>query len=123
MNHFSDAVVKNPIVGKKSKNSKLREWQLKTSKGYLALSSCGRCGSATYRVDRSNSRPPSPARRRSAVKRPTRPPDLAEEFDEVAAELGRTLDFFKVPKRERAEVLAAFAAYKEEVTAGYVAAA
>ena len=31
------------------------------------------------------------------------------EFDEVAAELGRTLDFFKVPKREKTEVLAAFA--------------
>jgi hypothetical protein len=37
------------------------------------------------------------------------------EFDEVAAELGRTLDFFKVPKREKAEVLAAFAAHKDEV--------
>jgi hemoglobin len=42
------------------------------------------------------------------------------EFDEVAAELGRTLDVFKVPKREKAEVLAAFAAHKDEVTAGYV---
>jgi hemoglobin len=45
------------------------------------------------------------------------------EFDEVAAELERTLDFFKVPKLEKAEVLAAFAAHKGEVTAGYVAAA
>ena len=45
-----------------------------------------------------------------------------EEFDEVAAELGRTLEFFKVPAREKGEVLAAFAAHKDEVTAGYVAA-
>jgi hemoglobin len=43
------------------------------------------------------------------------------EFDEVAAELGRTLEYFKVPKPEKAEVLAAFAAHKDEVTAGYVA--
>ena len=43
--------------------------------------------------------------------------------DEVAAELGRTLDFFKVPKPEKGEVLAAFAAHKDEVTAGYVAGA
>jgi hemoglobin len=43
------------------------------------------------------------------------------EFDEVAAELGRTLDSVKVPKRDKAEVLAAFAAHKDEVTAGYVA--
>jgi len=41
------------------------------------------------------------------------------EFDEVAAELGRTLDFFKVPKREKGEVLSAFAAHKDEVTADY----
>jgi hemoglobin len=45
------------------------------------------------------------------------------EFDEVAAELGRTLDFFKVPKPEKGQVLAAFAAHKDEVTAGYTAAA
>jgi hemoglobin len=37
----------------------------------------------------------------------------------VAAELGRSLDFAKVPAREKGEVLAAFAAHKDEVTAGY----
>ncbi|MDQ3490466.1 MAG: hypothetical protein M3449_05310 [Acidobacteriota bacterium] len=46
-----------------------------------------------------------------------------EEFDEVAAELGRTLDFVKVPEAEKGAVLAAFAAHKNEVTAGYTAAA
>jgi hemoglobin len=40
------------------------------------------------------------------------------EFDEVAAELARTLDIFNVPEREKAEVLAAFAAHKDEVTQG-----
>ena len=39
-------------------------------------------------------------------------------FDEVAAELSRTLDDFKVPEREKAEVLAGFAGEKGEVTAG-----
>jgi len=55
-----------------------------------------------------------------------RPRDLQispAEFDEVAADLGRTLELFKVPKPEKAEVLAAFTAHKDEVTAGYVAAA
>ena len=33
-------------------------------------------------------------------------------------ELGRSLDFAKVPKREKDEVLAAFAAHKDEVIAG-----
>jgi hemoglobin len=41
-----------------------------------------------------------------------------EVFDEVAAELARTLDDFNVPEREKGEVLAAFAAEKGEVSAG-----
>ena len=39
-------------------------------------------------------------------------------FDEVAAELSLTLDHFKVPEREKGEVLGAFAGWKGEVTAG-----
>jgi hemoglobin len=39
-------------------------------------------------------------------------------FDEVAAELSLTLDHFKVPEREKGEVLAGFAGWKGEVTAG-----
>jgi hemoglobin len=46
-----------------------------------------------------------------------------DEFDEVAAELGRTLDFVKAPASEKKEVLAAFAAHKKEVTEGYMTAA
>lgn len=45
-----------------------------------------------------------------------------EEFDEVAAELGRTLDALKVPQGEKDKVLGAFAAHKDEVTEGYGAA-
>jgi len=62
---------------------------------------------------------PDPVRRRLALKRligtyASHP----AEFDEVAAELGRTLDFFKVPKREKDEVLGRFAAHENEVTEG-----
>jgi hemoglobin len=46
-----------------------------------------------------------------------------EEFDEVAAELGRSLDAAGVPRTEKDEVLAAFAAHKGEVTEGSLAAA
>jgi hemoglobin len=45
-----------------------------------------------------------------------------EEFDEVAAELGRTLDAFNVPQLEKDQVLGAFAAHKGEVNEGYMAA-
>ncbi len=39
-------------------------------------------------------------------------------FDEVSAQLGRSLDHFNVPKREKEEALAAFNAQKPDVTAG-----
>jgi hemoglobin len=45
------------------------------------------------------------------------------QFDEVAAELARTLDHFGIPEQEKGEVLAAFAAHKGEVTEGAMAAA
>ena len=43
------------------------------------------------------------------------------EFDEVAAELARSLDRFKVPGPDKEAVLGAFAAHKGEVTEGYTA--
>ena len=46
-----------------------------------------------------------------------------DQFDEVAAELTRSLDAFKVPEKEKSEVLAAFAAHKGEVTEGFMAVA
>ena len=124
VDHFSDAVVKNPVVGQKSKNPQLREWHTKNLgrlpglKFMRTLWVCNVSG-GPFQF--------------KATKPGTTPLGLEEahrnlrispaEFDEVAAELGRTLDFFKVPKREKGEVLAAFAAHKDEVTAGYVAAA
>lgn len=41
-----------------------------------------------------------------------------EVFDGVAAELGHALEYFKVPQREKQEVLAAFNAQKPDVTTG-----
>jgi len=45
-----------------------------------------------------------------------------EVFDEVSAELGRSLDHFNVPEREKGEVLAAFNSFKPDVTAGSMSA-
>jgi hemoglobin len=49
----------------------------------------------------------------------SRPPN----FDEVAAELARTLDLFRVPGPDKEAVLGAFAAHKDEVTEGSTVAA
>jgi hemoglobin len=47
----------------------------------------------------------------------------SDVFDEVAAELASALDYFKVPQKEKQEVLDAFGAQKPDVTAGSMVAA
>lgn len=122
VDHFSDAVVKNPIVGKNSKNPALRKWHTQNlgrlpglkfmRTQWLCAASGGPC----------KYMPTKPGKTELGLEEAHRNLKISpKEFDEVAAELGRTLDFVKVPKREKDEVLAAFAAHKNEVTAGYVA--
>jgi hemoglobin len=122
VDHFSDAVVKNPIVGQKSTNPQLREWHTKSLgrlpglKFMRTLWVCNVSGGPfQFAATKPGSTPLGLEEAHRALQ------ISPAEFDEVAAELGRTLDFFKVPKREKGEVLAAFAAHKNEVTAGYIA--
>ena len=101
VDHFSDAVVENPIVGKNSKNPPSGNGTRRTWTGCRASSSCEPCGSARSRAGRSNSRQPN---RETELGLEEAHRDLKispEEFDEVAAELGRSLDFAKVPARRR----------------------
>jgi len=123
VDHFSDALVKNPIVGQKSKNPQLREWHTKNLKrlpGLKFMRTLWVCNVSGGPFQFTATKPgATPLGLEEAHRRLRISP---AEFDEVAAELGRTLDFAKVPKGEKAEVLAAFAAHKDEVTAGYVAA-
>jgi hemoglobin len=120
VDHFSDAVVKNPIVGQKSKNPQLREWHTKNLKrlpGLKFMRTLWVCNVSGGPFQFKATKPGAMPLGLEEAHRDLR--ISPAEFDEVAAELGRTLDFAKVPKREKAEVLAAFAAHKDEVTAGY----
>jgi len=122
VDHFSDAVVKNPNVGQKSKNPQLREWHTKSLKrlpGLKFMRTLWVCNVSGGPFQFKATKPGTTALGLEEAHRDLR--ISPAEFDEVAAELGRTLDFFKVPKREKGEVLAAFAAHKNEVTAGYAA--
>ena len=120
IDHFSDAVVQNPIVGQQSANPALREWhtnnlgRLPGLKFMRTLWVCNVAGGPfEYTATRQGSTP-------VGLEEAHRDLQISpEEFDEVAAELGRTLDAVKVPEREKGEVLAAFAAHKGEVTEGY----
>ena len=119
VDHFSDAIVQNPIVGKNSKNPALRKWhtenldRLPGLKFMRTLWVCEVTG-GPFKFSATK-----PGKTHLGLEEAHRDLKITpEEFDEVAAELGRSLDFAKVPEREKGEVLAAFAAHKKEVTVG-----
>lgn len=123
VDHFGDAVVKNPIVGQESKNPQLREWHTKNLGRLPGLKFMRTLWVCDVSGGPFKFTPTKPGKTPLGLEEAHRELRISPaEFDEVAAELGRTLDFAKVPKSEKAEVLAAFAAHKAEVTAGYVAA-
>ncbi len=120
IDHFSDAVVKNPIVGQESENPALKEWHtnnlgrlpgLKFTRTLWVCNVAG--GPFEYTATKPGSTPVGLEIAHRDLK------ISPAQFDEVAAELGRTLAAFEVPAQETGEVLAAFAAHKGEVTDGY----
>jgi hemoglobin len=116
--------VKNPIVGRGSKNDELNEWSTKhldRLAGLKFMRTLWLCEAAggpfTFEATK-------PGSTHLGLEEAHRELHIApQEFDEVAAELKRSLGFFKVPQRETDEVLAAFAAHKGEVTEGSMAVA
>ena len=124
IDHFSDAVVKNQIAGQGSKNPALREWHTKNLvrlPGLKWMRTLWVCNVAGGPFEYTATKPGDTTLGLEEAHRELRiSPD---EFDAVAVELARTLDFFNVPEREKGEVLAAFAAHKGEVNEGYTAVA
>jgi hemoglobin len=120
VNHFSDALINNPIVGKNSKNPALRNWHrnsLDRLPGLKFERTLWVCAVSGGPFKFAGTRP---GRTELGLEEAHRSLRISpDEFDEVAAELGRTLDHFKIPHREKEEVLTAFAAHKNEVTEGY----
>jgi hemoglobin len=123
VDHFSDAVVENPIVGRESQNPDLREWhtnRLERLPGLKFMRTLWVCAVAGGPFHYAATKPGATQVGLEEAHREFKiSPD---EFDEVAAELARSLDFFNVPAVEKDEVLSAFAAHKNEVTTGYAAA-
>ena len=122
VNHFSDALIKNPVVGQGSSNPALREWHtshLDRLPGLKFMRTLWLCNVAGGPFQFTATRP---GRTALGLEEAHRDLKIApEEFDEVAAELARSLDTAGVPQREKDQVLAAFAAHKGEVTEGFAA--
>jgi hemoglobin len=112
VNRFSDMVVENPKVGKGSKNVALNEWstdKLDRLPGlkYMRSLWVADVSGGPFEYTGKNL---GEAHSAFHIK-----PD---EFDEVAAELRRALEYYRVPERETEEAMAAFIAHRDEVTAG-----
>lgn len=120
VDHFSEALLKNPVVGRKSRNPHLRKWHEKVADrlpGLKFMRTLWVCDVTGGPFKFKGTRPGKTQLGLEEAHRALR--ISPEEFDEVAAELGRTLDHFDVPQDVKSKVLAAFAAHKSEVTAGY----
>src|SRR5215831_17466743 len=120
IDHFSDAVVADPLTGRGSPNAQLNEWstdELGRLPGLKFMRTLWVCdiagGPQVYAGTKPGSAP-------LGLEDAHRALEISPEiFDEVAAELARSLDHFGVPEKEKGEVLAAFAGHKGEVVEGY----
>ena len=124
IDHFSDALVKNQIAGEGSKNPRLREWHTKKLDRLPGLKferTLWVCNISGGPFEYAGTKPGATTLGLEEAHREFQ--ITSDEFDEVAAELARTLDHFGVPEQEKGEVLAAFAAHKDEVIEGSKAAA
>jgi hemoglobin len=121
---FSDALIQNPVVGQGSSNPELAEWHtnsLDRLPGLKFMRTLWVCNVAGGPFQYTPTRPGSTVIGLEEAHRELQ--ITPEEFDEVAAVLGQTLDSFQIPAQEKDEVLAAFAAHKGEVTEGSMATA
>lgn len=124
VDHFSDAILRNPKVGVGSPNAFLDNWSRNEAPSRLPglkwmrtlwvaaisggpfkfhPSEAARFGKCPFSLENAHKQlQVSPA-----------------EFDEVARILARSLDHFGVKAREKREVIAAFAAHKPDVSNGF----
>ena len=122
VDRFSNEVVKDTTSGETSKNPELKEWHTKKLDrlpGLKWMRTLWVCAAAGGPFNYVGTKPGSTPMGLEIAHF-----DLhisPEEFDAVAAVLARTLDHYSVPEKEKSEVLAAFAAHKNEVTTGYYA--
>lgn len=120
VNYFSDEIIKDPVAGAASKNPQLRDWhtkQLGRLPGLKFMRTLWVCAAAGGPFTYSPTRPGKTLMGLEVAHKDLR--ISPEEFDAVAGVLSRSLDHFNVPAKEKGEVLAAFAAHKAEVNAGY----
>ena len=120
VNYFSDEIIKDPTAGAQSSNPALREWHTKQLDRLPGLKFMRALWVANISGGPFQYTPVRPGSTNLGLEEAHRNLRISsKEFDAVAAVLSRTLDHFDVPQREKSEVLAAFAAHKNEVIQGW----
>lgn len=120
VNHFSDEILKNPIVGVNSENPQLRKWSrdhtedrlpgLKWLRTLWVTDLVG--GGYKFKATRQGQNQFDLSCAHKGLK------ITSKEFDEVAKILATSLDHFNVGEKEKNEILSVFSAHKHEVVQG-----
>lgn len=120
VDYFSDELIKDPVAGARSANPQLREWSTKDLGRLPGLKFMRTLWVAKVSGGPFEYTPTRPGSTNLGLENAHKNLKISPaEFDAAAAVLSRSLDHFSVPAREKAEVLGAFAAHKNEVTEGW----
>ena len=120
VNYFSDEIIRDPVAGARSANPALRKWHTQQLDRLPGLKFMRTLWVAAVSGGPFKYTPTRPGSTNLGLENAHRNLRISpSEFDAVAGVLSRSLDHFKVPKREKSEVLAAFGAHKNEVTQGW----
>jgi hemoglobin len=126
IDNFSDKLIKNPIVGINSNNPQLRDWHTRERNHLNRLPGLkfmrtlwvADVAGGPYKFCPST-KTQCPFSSLNLSNQHKRFKITSDEFDAVAKELSNTLDEFKVPNREKQDILSAFAAHKKNIVASY----
>jgi len=119
VDYFSDEIIKDPTAGAQSRNPALRKWHTESLDQLPGLKFMRTLWVANVAGGPYQYTPTRPGSTNLGLENAHKDLHISSaEFDAVAAVLSRSLDHFNVPAKEKGEVLAAFAAHKDEVTQG-----
>lgn len=119
--HFANALAKNPIAGESSSNPFLKDWYANRSwraPGFIVLTTLwvSEKAGGPYKyvstISNNDSLDLEPTHYNMKL--------TEEEFDAAGKVLANTLDHFDVAEKEKSEVLGAFMAHKDEVISGTI---
>ena len=120
VNNFSDALITNSVVGQNSANPQLRDWSINHLDRLPGLKWMRTLWLASLAGGPFNFEGTVPEKCPFSLENAHNKFKISPaEFDAVAQELAKSLDYYKVPEKEKNEVLQAFAAHKGEINQGY----